>query len=68
MDEKEIYVLGYFDKDGNFGGFVRKGRNHSISGYDNLSSAKRGLIQSNINARFEGEYRIIKADRLEVIE
>jgi len=68
MAVKELYVLGYFDREGNFGGFVRKGRNHSISGYDNISSAKRGLAQSKTGARFEGQYKIVKATGIEVIK
>jgi ABC-type Zn uptake system ZnuABC Zn-binding protein ZnuA len=46
MDKiKNLYVLGKY-KDGKFIEYVRKGRNNSITGYDNLSAAKRGLAQS----------------------
>ena len=39
----ELYVIALFNEDGTIKEFDRKGRNNAISGYDNLTSAKRGL-------------------------
>ena len=64
--EKELYVLGVFDNDGNLIEFVRKGRNWAISGYDSLGSARRGLSQSMKYGRHN--IKIIKAIGLEVVE
>lgn len=48
----DLFVLGYFDKDsGEFVEYVRKGRNNSITGYDNFESAKRGKTQSERSYR-----------------
>ncbi|CAM3634744.1 hypothetical protein [Mesobacillus zeae] len=63
---KELYVLGVFDDDGDLTEFVRKGRNWSISGYDSIGSAKRGLSQSIKYGR--RDIRIVKANGLEVVE
>lgn len=61
---KELYALGVFEN-GQFIEFVRKGRNYSISGYDSLSSAKRGLAQSKAYSR--RDIRIVKATGIEVV-
>jgi len=45
----ELYVLALFNAEGEFVEYVRKGRNNSITGYDNISSARRGLAQTNSN-------------------
>lgn len=65
---KALYALAYFDDDGNFIEYVRKGRNHSISGYDSLASAKRGYSQSKNNSWKAEEYnlRIVKATGMEI--
>ena len=66
----ELYVLAYFNKDGTFGSFVRKGRNNAISAYDNLASAKRGLTQtrSGWSESIMPLYKIVKAGTLEVVD
>jgi hypothetical protein len=66
MDGKELYVLGYFNENDELECFVRKGRNWSISGYDNISSAKRGLRQSLTYG--DKNIKILKATGLEVVE
>lgn len=63
---EELYVLAKFDEDGNFLYYIRKGRNNSISGYDNLSSAKRGLSQTKTYAK--GNVKIVKVVSLEIVE
>lgn len=62
---KELYVLGVFDDEGNFIKYIRKGRNYSISGYDSIASARRGLGHSKRSGR---NIKIIKATTMEVIE
>lgn len=66
----ELYALGRFNEDGSFYEYVRKGRNHSISGYDNISGARRGLSQTRANTPKElRDYvKIIKAASLEIVE
>lgn len=67
----ELYVLAYFDDDGNFIEYVRKGRNHAISGYDNLTSAKRGYGNSKTSRRANipgYNLRIVKSTTLEIIK
>lgn len=71
MDE-ELYVLADFTPDGEFKNFIRKGRNVSISGYDKLTAARRGLSQSKGQKNWKGtlEYpnaKIIKITSMEVI-
>lgn len=61
----ELYVLGIFEDD-KLKGFVRKGRNWSISGYDSLTSAKRGLAQSKVYTK--RDIRIVKAIGLETVQ
>lgn len=67
---KELYVIGEFNEDGSFGSYVRKGRNNSISGYDNLTGARRGLSQTRAGMRLYEQqlYKIIKATSLEIVE
>lgn len=65
---KELYVLARFDSDEKFVEYVRKGRNNSISGYDNLESAKRGLSHTKGNKLRKGAVKIIKATTLEVVD
>lgn len=62
-------MLAYFNKDGTFYNYVRKGRNNSISAYDNLTSAKRGLSQSRSGWTEEAKslIKIVRAGTLEVI-
>lgn len=62
MHGLDLYVIGYF-ADGELKHFVRKGRNRSISGYDDLASAKRGLAQS-LSRGNPRDYRILKASDL----
>lgn len=66
----ELYALAYFDKEsGEFVEFVRKGRNYSIVGYDNLASAKRGLAHSKRSYRSKiCDVRIVKATGIEIVE
>lgn len=64
--EKELYVLGIFDENDNLIEFVRKGRNWSISGYDSISSSRRGLSQSKTYSK--RNIKIVKANGLEVTE
>jgi hypothetical protein len=66
----ELYALVRLDEDGNFINFIRKGRNHSISGYDNLIGAKRGLAHSRSNIHGIEKYliKIVKANSLDIIE
>lgn len=66
----ELYALAYFDKeDGTFIEFIRKGRNHAISGYDSLDSAKRGYIQSKRSYRAQiYDLRIVKASEIEIVK
>lgn len=65
---KELYVLARY-KDGEFIEYVRKGRNHSISGYDNITGARRGYSQSLKAADVHGyELKIMKADLLSFVE
>jgi hypothetical protein len=63
---KELYVLAIYDSGGNLTEFVRKGRNFSISGYDSLSSAKRGLAHSKTYSK--RDIRIVKATGIEAVE
>lgn len=56
----ELFVLGRFI-DGKFHNYVRKGRNRSISGYDNLGAARRGLAHSKQSG---DDIRIITASAL----
>jgi hypothetical protein len=66
---KELYALAYFDNDGNFIEYVRKGRNNSISGYDSLTSAKRGMAHSKSSYRARMyQLRIVKASEVEIIK
>lgn len=58
----ELYVIGYFADD-ELQRLVRKGRNNAIVGYDNLTSAKRGLGQTTSNGNTR-DYRILKATDL----
>jgi len=61
---KDLYVLARY-RDGEFVGFIRKGRNHSVSGYDTLESAKRGYSQSKRATTNKGyELKILKASSL----
>ncbi|MDF1511093.1 hypothetical protein PZE06_23445 [Robertmurraya sp. DFI.2.37] len=64
--EKELYVLGVFDDDGNLIEFVRKGRNWSISGYDSIGSARRGLAHSKTYSK--RNIKIVKATGFEAVE
>jgi hypothetical protein len=65
---KELYVLARY-KDGEFVEYVRKGRNHSISGYDNITGARRGCSQSLKAADAHGyELKIMKADILSFVD
>jgi hypothetical protein len=64
---KELYVLARY-KDGEFVEYVRKGRNHSISGYDNITGARRGHSQSLKAAEAHGyELKIMKANSLSFV-
>jgi len=66
---KKLYALAYFDKDGNFVEYVRKGRNNAISGYDNLSGARRGYSQSKGSYRAQiYELKIVRATDIEIID
>lgn len=66
---KELYVLAYFDNEGEFIEYVRKGRNNAISGYDNLTAAKRGYSHSkNSHRARSNNLRIIKVLTSEVLE
>lgn len=58
----ELFVIGQFI-DGELYRLVRKGRNYSIAGYDNLASARRGLGQSK-SFNKTADFRILKADGL----
>lgn len=58
----ELYVIGYFVDD-EMNRLVRKGRNNAIVGYDNLTSAKRGLGQTKSRGNTR-DYRILKATDL----
>jgi hypothetical protein len=66
---KELYALAYFDDNGELIEFIRKGRNNAISGYDNLTGARRGLAHSK-NSWKTREYniRIVKATGIESVE
>jgi len=65
----ELYVLAYFDKDGSFVEYVRKGRNNAISGYDDLTGAKRGYSQSKRSYRAQiYDLKIVKASGIEIVE
>lgn len=66
----ELYVIALFNEDGTIKEFDRKGRNNAISGYDNIASAKRGLGQTKRHAYdFQKPfYKVVKANRLEVVE
>lgn len=55
----ELYVIGVFE-DGELKRFVRKSRNFNIVGYDNLTSAKRGLAHSRAYNK-HADFRILKA-------
>jgi hypothetical protein len=63
---KELYVLGVFDESDTLIEFVRKGRNWSISGYDSIASARRGLAHSKTYSR--RTIKIVKVVGLEVVE
>jgi hypothetical protein len=67
----DLYTLALY-KDGRFERFIRKGRSWSVVAYDKLSSAKRGLAHSlktwGKEKDFGYEVKIIKADRLHIIE
>jgi hypothetical protein len=67
---KDLYALAYFDKEtGEFVEYIRKGRNYSISGYDNISGARRGLSQSKRSYRASiYDLRIVKATDVEIVE
>ena len=58
----ELYAIGYYEDD-DLKRLVRKGRGNAIVGYDNISSAKRGLSQTLANGN-TGDYRILKATDL----
>lgn len=45
----DLYVLALFNEGGEFVRFIRKGRSNSIVGYDNITSARRGLAHSKRN-------------------
>jgi len=65
----ELYTLAYFDKEsGEFVEFIRKTRNYSIVGYDNLSSARRGLAHSKKSYRARVyDVKIVKATGIEIV-
>ena len=65
---KELYALAYFDKNGKFIEYVRKGRNNAISGYDNLTAAKRGYAHSKSSYRAKiYDLKIVKAIETEIV-
>lgn len=64
MQIDELYVLGVF-VDGKFKEYVRKGRNNSISGYDNLGTAKRGRSHSLKSGR---DIRIMIAGTMHFVD
>lgn len=61
----ELYVVGAY-RDGDFTGYVRKGRSFSIVAYDSLVSAKKGIAHTRREK--EGKpnitFKILKADSL----
>jgi hypothetical protein len=63
----ELYVLAHVDAKGNIRDFVRKGRNWSISGYDSIGAARRGLSQSKRSYRSDN-IKIVKATGLEIVQ
>lgn len=65
----ELYALACYDKEtGEFVEFVRKGRSYSVIGYDNLTSAKRGLSHTKrTNAANMYNVVIVKAEGLKKI-
>lgn len=66
----DLYVIARFNEDGTFGEYERKGRNNSISGYDSIASAKRGLGQTKkcVHESQKHLCKIVKANSLEIVE
>lgn len=48
----DLYVIALFNEDGEFVRYERKGRSNAIVGYDNISSARRGLAHTKRNNYF----------------
>lgn len=65
-----LFVLAYYDKEtGEFIEYVRKGRNNSITGYDNIDSARRGYTQSKRSHRAQiHDLKIVEAVRTIIVE
>lgn len=53
----DLFVLALFSEEGEFVQYIRKGRNNAISGYGDISGARRGLSHAK-----RSDYHVIHND------